>query len=139
VAALLARDGLATSQALAGLVGTGSHGAIVKLGRRRALAGIAALESRTDEALAGFRGVQEELRRLELPYLLALTDVMACAVLDPTLPDVAAAAEEARDIFERLGAKAWLDRLEEAFAGGSPGQTGATTVTRTPTAPIPAA
>jgi class 3 adenylate cyclase/tetratricopeptide (TPR) repeat protein len=122
LAAMLARDVVATREALTALEGTGKHGAIVKLERRRAVAGIAALEGRHAEALAGFRGVQEELRSMDLPYLLALTDLVMCELLDPALPEVTAAAEEARAIFARLGAQARLDRLAEALArGATPG------------------
>jgi hypothetical protein len=116
LAALLSGDVTAVRDSLAALEATGKHGAIIKLERRRARAGIAALEGRVDEAVTGFRAVQEELRRIDLPYPLALTDLAMCAVLDPSDPDVAAAADEARGIFERLGARAWLDRLDEAVA-----------------------
>lgn len=116
LATLLAGDVAATREALAALEGTGKHGAIVKLERRRAQAGLAALEGRDAEALAGFRSVQEELRRMDVPYVLALTDLALCATLDADLPEVAAAAGEARAVFERLGARAWLDRLDDVLA-----------------------
>jgi hypothetical protein len=118
LAALLAGDAGSAAEAVAALDATGQHGSMVKLARARTVAGIAGLEGRHSEARGGFRGVQEELRRLDLPYPLALTDVALCAVLDPGLPEVDDAADEARGIFIRLGARAWLDRLDDVLRRG---------------------
>jgi hypothetical protein len=38
-------------------------------------------------------------------------------VLDPSEPDVRAAAESAREILTRLGARPFLERLDAALAG----------------------
>jgi hypothetical protein len=60
--------------------------------------------------------VLDEYRRLELPYLTAMTLLQMCSTLDATLPEVAAVGEEARSIFEDLGSSAWLERLDEALS-----------------------
>lgn len=52
---------------------------------------------------------------MSLPFLVATTGLMMAALLDPSQPEVGAAAEEARAGFERLGAKAWLDRLDDVL------------------------
>ena len=117
-AALLDRDREGASAALTGLESRGSHGAMVKLAKRRTMAGIAALDGRLDEALGGFEAVVADYRGLELPFAVATTDLMMVSLLDGSAPEVAAAADEARAIFERLGARAWLDRLDEALTRG---------------------
>jgi tetratricopeptide (TPR) repeat protein len=119
LAALLDRDLKASAAALEAMESTGSHGTIVKLAKRRTRAGIAALEGRIDEALSGFAIVLDELRRLDLPFPTATTGLVMCALLDPSLPAVAAAEKEARSIFDKLRARAWLDRLDDALAGHS--------------------
>ena len=116
VAALLLRDVETAKIALAGLESTGSHGRMVKLDKRRTRAGIDALDDRVDDALAGFRTVLDEYRRLDLPPMVAQTCLVMCVVLDRSLPEVVAAEAEARSIYEALGAQAWLDRLDEALA-----------------------
>ena len=115
VAALLDRDMAEAANALAGMEATGSHGQVVKLAKRRTAAGIAALEGRPDEALASFRAVLVDYRATDLPFLVAQTGLMMAALLDPSQPEVRAAAEEARAVFERLGARAWIDRLDEVL------------------------
>ena len=59
--------------------------------------------------------VLEEYRRLELPFCVAQTGIVMCAVLEPSSPEVEAAEREARGILEALGARAWLDRLDDAL------------------------
>jgi class 3 adenylate cyclase/predicted ATPase len=100
---------------LAGMEATGSHGLVVKLEMRRTRAAIAAMEGRADESSAGFRGVLEEYRRLGASFLVAMTAVAMCAMLDPALPEVQAAAEEARAILGDLRSSAWLERLDEVL------------------------
>ncbi|MEX1336440.1 MAG: adenylate/guanylate cyclase domain-containing protein [Candidatus Limnocylindrales bacterium] len=115
-AALLDRDPVAAAAALEGMESTGSHGAMVKLAKRRTVAGIAALEGRLEEASAGFEAVMADDRGMGLPFAVATTGLLMVSLLDWSAPGVPAAAEEARGIFERLGARAWLDRLDEALA-----------------------
>jgi class 3 adenylate cyclase/predicted ATPase len=114
-AAVLDHDLEAAASALAGMESTGSHGRIVKLEKRRTAAGIAALEGRRDEALASFLTVMADYRAMDLPFPVARTGLMMAALLDHSQPEVRAAAEEARAVFERLGARAWIDRLDDVF------------------------
>ncbi len=115
LAAVLDRDVEAATSALAGMESTGSHGKLVKLAKRRTSAGIAALEGRLDEALASLQAVLADYRGMDLPFPVAKTGLMMAALLDPSRPGVREAAAEAREIFERLGATAWLDRLDDAL------------------------
>ncbi len=120
LAALMDGDLAAASSALEGMHATGSHGTIVKLELRRARAGIDALEGRPEAALVAFETVLDDCRRMKLPFLIGTTGLLVAATLDPSLSQVAAAAAEARETFERLGAKVWLDRLDDALeASGS--------------------
>jgi len=95
---------------------TGSHGFVVKLGMRRASAGIAVLEGRPDDALVALSSVLADYRALGLPFPVATTGLLMASLLDGAIPEVGAATDEARTIFEGLGARAWLDRLDEASA-----------------------
>ena len=56
------------------------------------------------EALAGWR-------EIGLPVMEALTAIDMATLLDPTIPEVQAAAASARDILTGLGARPFLDRL----------------------------
>jgi hypothetical protein len=122
LASLLDHDASSAAAALAGMETTGSHGTVVKLAKRYTEAGIAALEGRSDEALGALLGVIDGYRELELPFAVATTRLTMASLLDGSIPEVAAATVEARAIFERLGARAWVDRLDEAVSGsGAPG------------------
>lgn len=112
-AALLAGDPDLTRAALTALETSGSHGAMAKLARRLGEAGMAALEGRTQEAAVGLREVRDAYRKADLARPLALTGLVACRLLGLDHPDVSGALDEARAIFERLGARAWLERLDE--------------------------
>ena len=118
-AALLDRDREGAAAALTGMESRGSHGAMVKLAKRRTVAGIAALDGRLEEALGGFEAVVADYRGLRLPFAVAATELMMVSLLDGSAPEVTAAADEARAIFEQLGARAWLDRLDEALTRGT--------------------
>lgn len=112
-AALLAGDPDLTREALTALEISGSHGAMAKLARRLGEAGVAALEGRTKEAAVGLREVRDAYRKADLARPLALTGLVTCRLLGLDHPDVPGALDEARAILERLGASAWLDRLDE--------------------------
>ncbi len=90
--------------------------------------GIAALEGRTAEAVALYSDAVQTLRDDGVALDTALCLMDQVAVLDPALPAAQAAAEEARQILERLDAVALrphLDRLlvaqpVESGAGPAP-------------------
>ena len=54
-------------------------------------------------------------RGLRVTWEEALTGLDMAIVFDPTIPEVHAAAMEARVIFERLGARPYLERLNAAL------------------------
>ncbi len=92
------------------------HGAWLDAVRLGLEAGRAALEGRTDEGAHLFAKATEALRDLGVPFDLALTQLDRITVLGPDHPDSPAAAKEAHAIFERLGAKPFLERLEAVLA-----------------------
>jgi hypothetical protein len=79
-------------------------------------AGIAALEGRTSDALTMYRDALRGWQELELPWDEALAVVDMAMTLGPDEPALVAAVPAARTILERLGAKAILDRLEDAMS-----------------------
>ena len=78
-------------------------------------AGIAALEGKRAEALAGYRDAFAGWRALGLAWDEALAVIDAVTLLGPDEPELKAAAEWARATLTRLGAKPYLERLEEAL------------------------
>jgi tetratricopeptide (TPR) repeat protein len=106
----LARKNLALTDA------SPRHGRAIDADRATILAGIAALEGRTAEALAGYRQVLGVWRDLGLVWDEALCAIDMARVLDPTDPEVRAAADAAREILVRLEAAPFIDRLDAALA-----------------------
>lgn len=78
-------------------------------------AGISALEGRTDEAMAGYTEGLKRYRALGLDFELARAALDWVLLLGPGTPEARAAAEEARTIFARLGARPYLARLDAAM------------------------
>ena len=84
-------------------------------------AGLAALDGRTAEALAGYRDALRRWRDLGLPWDEALAGVDMAMLLDPADPDVAEAITSSRAVLERLGARPFLARLDQVLvARGRP-------------------
>ena len=81
-------------------------------------AGLAALEGRANDALAGYQAAETGLRDLGIRFELGLA-ALEHAVFLPDDPSAAAAADEARAIFADLGATTLLARLpaREPVAG----------------------
>ena len=71
-----------------------------------------ALEGNVEGALGAYREATRVYRDLDLPLHLGLCLMDLGTLLDPALPEVSAAAAEARVIFERLGSPPLLARLE---------------------------
>jgi class 3 adenylate cyclase/tetratricopeptide (TPR) repeat protein len=74
-----------------------------------------AVEGRTREALAGYRSAVAAVRELELPVVLGVYLTDMARFLPPSEPEVAAAAEEARQIWTGLGSASMLARMDEAL------------------------
>jgi tetratricopeptide (TPR) repeat protein len=79
-------------------------------------AGLAALEGREAEALATYREAMRAWQGLGLEWDEALCAIDMTSVLDPAEPEVQAAADRARAILTRLGAKPMLERLASAVS-----------------------
>jgi class 3 adenylate cyclase/tetratricopeptide (TPR) repeat protein len=114
--ALWARDADAALSDLAAIDASGMHGPVVELRRLTIRAGIAALEGRSAEAESMYRDALRGWHDLGLVWDETLTAIDMATLLDPSLPDVEAAAESARATLERLGARPYLDRLEAALS-----------------------
>ena len=84
--------------------------------RAAARAGIAALESRRDEAIAGYRDALGRYRALGQDFDLACTALDLVLLVGSQERSAHVAAEEARQIFERVGARPYLEWLEAAIA-----------------------
>ncbi len=117
LAALLAGDGTTAATALAALVRTARRGPMPSLDRRLLDAGIAILDGREAEGRRDALAVIAGYADLGLPWRQALGSLMLAERLGADDPETRAAAEMARAIFERLGARPFLERLEAALAG----------------------
>ncbi len=105
--------------------------------RIAARAGIAALEGRLDEAIAGYREALTRYRSLGAEFNVAQLALDFVLVVGGNHPATREAAAEARAIFERVKARPYLERLDTALAR-SPADapvtqaSGSTNVARTP-------
>jgi tetratricopeptide (TPR) repeat protein len=116
ICALWEHDGERAAAALAALDATGAHGRVVDIDRRTIQAGLAALEGRAGEALSAFREALGGWRDLGSPWREALTAITMATLLEPSDPEVRAAAEAAREILVRLAAAPFIVRLDAAMA-----------------------
>jgi hypothetical protein len=115
-AALWSGAGAAARDDLAALVGSGFHGPAIEADRRTIQAGIAAFEGRPADALPLYREAIRAWRDLGLAWDEALCGLDMATLLDPTAPEVRAAAEAAREILVRLEAVPFVARLDAALA-----------------------
>jgi len=104
------------------------HGQAISVERVALRAGLAALEGRATDAHAGYRDALDSWRDLGLEWDEALTGLEMATVLDHRQPDVAAAIARSREIFQRLRARPFLERL--STAGGAGAGAGHTAVAR---------
>jgi len=115
--ALWAGDAAGATSALASLEASGYLGAALAADRLAARAGIDALEGRGPAALAGYREALRAYRKLGLAFDEAAAAVdMAVLLQSPErdAADVVAAIGAARETLQRLGARPFLARLDEA-------------------------
>jgi hypothetical protein len=99
---------------------SGVHGEGSAALRLTMAAGLAGLRGSTDEALGFYRRAAEAWRDQQLPFLEALLGVDMATVLDPALPEVAAAVATSREILTRLKAAPFIARLDELTGGVPP-------------------
>jgi hypothetical protein len=86
---------------------------------RRALElGLLVLDGSVDEASIAYRACLQALRDLGCFFDVALAE-LDFVTLAPDYPAARAGADEAREIFERIGAKPFVDRLEAAMSSGA--------------------
>jgi tetratricopeptide (TPR) repeat protein len=110
-----------------------AHAPVSRVNRAAAWAGIAALEGRRDEAIAGYRDALKRYREIGFDFEVARGELDMLMLLGPDLPEARAAAEEARAVFERVGARPYLERLDATIGDAR------TAVSATPTVPAGAA
>jgi len=108
-------DAAGAAADLAALDDSGAHGPAIGADRWTIRAGIAALEGRPAEALPLYREALRAWRDLGLAWDEALCGIDMATLLDPADPEVRAAADSAREILARLGAKPFLERLDTAM------------------------
>jgi hypothetical protein len=111
----------ATADVLANqIAATVSRGQAVALDHLTLRAGIAALEGRRGEAIAGYREALRGWRQLGLAFDEAMAVLDMTVLLAPTereMADGPAIREAARETLARLGAQPFLARLEAARPG----------------------
>ena len=112
--ALWMGDVAGAADELAALDASGVHGPAVETDRKTIRAGIAALDGRPAEAITIYREALRAWRDLGLAWDEALCGLDMATLLDPSEPEVLAAAESAREILVRLGAKPFIARLDAA-------------------------
>ena len=116
---------------VARLEAAGFAGAALEIDLGVLHAGLAALDGRGADAVAGYREALRSSRQLGLAFDEAAAAVDMATLLRPPereAPDVVAAIAAARETLTRLGAKPFLDRLDRAMpdasAKGSSGAAG---------------
>jgi predicted ATPase/class 3 adenylate cyclase len=83
-------------------------------------AAVAALEGRRSDAVSGFREALRLTREQGLVLGVADYGLDFVTAVGPAEPEARVAAEEARATYERLGAKAWLARLDAVLGEVAP-------------------
>jgi hypothetical protein len=116
--ALFAGDPSLARASIERLAQTGAQGKAIDVDRTAIAAGLAALEGRRGEALAGYRAAIAGWRDLGLPWDEALTSIEFVRFLGPDEPEAMAAADVARATLERLEATRILDILDASIELG---------------------
>jgi len=111
------RDGDALLKDLDQIAASGRFGPAWQVDQMILRAGLAALQGRAPEAVHQYAQAAADCRRLKLPWPEALIGIDMATVLDPSLPEVAAAVAASREILTRLGAKPFLARLDDLTVG----------------------
>ncbi len=92
-----------------------SHGKWPEADRAAGRGALAVLEGRREDAIASYLEAIERYRGLGMPFELARLQVDTVVALGPDVPEAAAAGREARETLARLGARAYLGRLDAAL------------------------
>ena len=110
------------------------RGRVVSAVRLSLRAGVEALEGRRDAAVAAYREALRAWREMDVPFYVGLTALEFAILVGPNEPEAAAAADEARAIWTRLGSPPLLARLDEGLARWAEG---AETATGPSAVPVP--
>jgi hypothetical protein len=86
----------------------------VRIAGRAAIAG---LECRTEVAVPLYQESVRRHREVGLDFLAATTALVFVWIVGPDVPEACQAAEEAREVFERVGARVYLKRLDAVMTG----------------------
>ena len=97
---------------LARLDATGFHGPVVEVRRTTLQAAVAALEGRRSDALELYRDALRGWSELGITWDAVLTAIDMATVLDPSEPEVRAAAMATRETLVGLRAQPFLERLD---------------------------
>jgi tetratricopeptide (TPR) repeat protein len=116
-AALWMKDRARMANALSKVDAVQVRGGWIDTMRQTLHAGLLALEGRADEAAQDYVAAARRWRELETWFELALSQLDFAATIGTDHPDAKAAADEAREIFTRLGAKPLLQRLDNIGLG----------------------
>ena len=114
-AALWADDAVGAAAQLAAIDAAGFRAPAVEATRVTIRAGLAAIDKLEAEALALYRDALRRWRDLRLVVDEALCAVDMVTLLDPSDPEVRAAADAARTILVKLGARPFVERLDAAM------------------------
>jgi len=114
-AALWSGDLRNAQNALAKIEATGSRGTWIACYCDTLAAGVAALERRKEEATMAYVRAIEVWRGLDTPFDLAMCELDFAMLVGVDNPEANAAAQEAREVFTELGAKPFLERLENVM------------------------
>jgi hypothetical protein len=120
-AAILAGDATGAREALDSLTLNGTRGRVIDIERETIEAGIAALEGRTDDAVARYRAALSTWGEMRLPWDQAWAAWAAVASLGTDVPEARAWGAAARSILAQLGAAPLVERLDVALGGDDVG------------------
>ena len=121
---------------LAAIDATGVHGLVVENRRATIRAGLAAAEGRTGEALSAYRDIIRTWRDLGLGNDEHFTALDMVFLIGATNPDVKPYASAAREFFERVGARPFVERLDSATSEGGSGAPAPAEPVRAPEASV---
>ncbi len=119
-ALLWAGDATGFRNAVATVEHAEMHGRTVDLARRSLRAALTALDGDAETAAREYAAILPELVELGVVVDYALLVLDMTQVLGPDAPIVRANVDEARAIFERLGSRPMLERLDALLASAGP-------------------
>jgi class 3 adenylate cyclase len=121
-ASLLIGDAAGAADALNSLLKTSARGRAVDVEKAAIEAGIAAIEGRTADAIAGYRATLAEWHDLGLVWDEVLTSLVFVTLFGADLPEARRAAESARELMVARGGVKVVGLLDAALASGEASQ-----------------